>query len=134
LPIRFHHVNLASDKVPEMNAFYRDVVGLEELPEMEATRLDSAVRSTIDKFVHDGTTQLHLAVRDADLSFRTGHAVNPLGSGHIAFQTDDIDDVKARLTKHDIPFSDYGEWAIAGWYQIFFNDPAGNVVEIFQAR
>jgi glyoxylase I family protein len=107
-------------------------MGLDALPQLETARIGTTVRPGNGKFVHDGSTQLHLAVRDADLTFRSGHAVNPLGKGHIAFQVDDIAEVKARLAAHDVPFSDYGVWAIAGWYQIFFNDPAGNVVECFE--
>ena len=26
--------------------------------------------------------------------------------------------------------SDYGDWAIKGWRQIFFHDPDGNVIEV----
>jgi len=31
-----------------------------------------------------------------------------------------------------IPYSDYGDWAMEGWRQIFFYDPAGAVVEVHQ--
>ena len=31
-----------------------------------------------------------------------------------------------------IRYSDYGKWAIAGWYQVCLQDPDGNVVEVHQ--
>jgi hypothetical protein len=40
--------------------------------------------------------------------------------------------LKKRLEEKNIPYSDYGQWAMNGWYQIFFYDPAGNVIEVHQ--
>jgi glyoxylase I family protein len=68
------------------------------------------------------------------MGFRTGNTMNPLGLGHIAFRTDDIEAFKRRLTERGIPFSDYGSWAMDGGDQIFFHDPEGNVVEVHQDR
>ena len=82
----------------------------------------------------DGTIQMHLAERDLDVAFRTGHAVNPLDRGHIAFRTDDIEAVKKRLDEKGIRYADYGNWAMNGWYQIFFHDPEGNVIEVHQVQ
>lgn len=57
---------------------------------------------------------------------------NPLERGHIAFRTDDIEAIKARLTERGVPSADFGAWAIEGWHQIFFHDPEGNIVEVHQ--
>jgi glyoxylase I family protein len=84
------------------------------------------------KVVTDGQTQVHLATKDLGVGFRTNHIVNPLERGHIAFRTDDIEAFKKRLEEKNIPYSDYGQWAMNGWYQIFFYDPAGNVIEVHQ--
>lgn len=29
-------------------------------------------------------------------------------------------------------YCDYGRWAIAGWHQVFLQDPDGNVIEVHQ--
>ena len=79
-----------------------------------------------------GQTQVHLAATDLGVAFRTKHVVNPLERGHIAFRTDDIEAFKKRLEEKNIFYSDYGQWAMNGWYQIFFYDPAGNVIEVHQ--
>jgi catechol 2,3-dioxygenase-like lactoylglutathione lyase family enzyme len=133
MELKLHHVNIASDKTLEMDRFYRDVLGLRGAPELEGIRVGAVVKTTTDKFVDDGRIQFHLAWRDADLAFRSGHVVNPVERGHLAFRTPDIEQVKAELTAKGVPFSDYGIWAMSGWYQIFFHDPSGQVVEIFQA-
>ena len=39
---------------------------------------------------------------------------------------------KVLLREKKIPFADYGEWAVKGWYQIFFEDPEGTVIEVHQ--
>ncbi len=68
-------------------------------------------------FVADGQTRFHLATRD-------------LG---VAFRPDDIAAFKGRLEEKGVPYADYGKWAMNGWYQIFFYDPEGNVIEVHQA-
>ena len=80
----------------------------------------------------DGEVEFHLARRDVDLGFRMKHVINPLDRGHFCFRTDDIEAFKRRLEQKKIPYSDYGTWAMAGWYQIFFHDPDGNIIEVHQ--
>ena len=36
------------------------------------------------------------------------------------------------LDEKGIPYSDYGVWAMADWYQVFLQDPDGNIVEVHQ--
>jgi glyoxylase I family protein len=121
--------------VPATDAFYRTVLGLAQEPGLGAVRVTTAGGyAGRVAFVTDGTTQLHLAERDLGVGFRTGHAINPLERGHIAFRTDDLAAFRRRLRERGIPFADYGAWAMDGWEQIFFHDPEGNVVEVHQDR
>jgi catechol 2,3-dioxygenase-like lactoylglutathione lyase family enzyme len=83
--------------------------------------------------VTDGQTQFHLATRNLGLAFRTGQAVNPLDRGHIAFRTDDIGAFKRWFEEKGVPYADDGTWAMNRWYQIFFQDPEGKVIEVHQA-
>jgi hypothetical protein len=73
-------------------------------------------------FVSDGHVQNHLAQKNLNICFRTGHAINPLEREHIAYRTDDIDAFKAHLEENGISFSDWVEKAVAGWKHIFFYD------------
>jgi catechol 2,3-dioxygenase-like lactoylglutathione lyase family enzyme len=132
MKIKLHHVNLVTADVPEMEAFYRDVMDLQPEPSLGGGRVTAQGYAGDVAFVSDGDIQFHLATRDTGVGFRTGHAVNPLHSGHIAFRTDDIEAFKKHLEAHGVPYSDYGKWAMNGWHQIFFYDPQGNCIEVHQ--
>ena len=132
--LKLHHVNLSTTNVEAMDDFYRHVLDMQPEPKMEALRVKQQGYAGDVSFVTDGTTQMHLAQKDLRVGFRTGQAVNPLEKGHIAFRTDDIEAFKRRLEEKDIPYSDYGAWAMKGWQQIFFYDPDGNVVEVHQVE
>jgi glyoxylase I family protein len=130
--IKLHHVNLCTKDVAAMDEFYRGVLDLRPEPALSGNRVTAEGYPGKVAFVSDGDIQVHLAEQDLAVTFRTGQAINPLHSGHIAFRTDDIEAVKKRLEEKGIPYSDYGTWAMSGWHQIFFYDPDGNVVEVHQ--
>ncbi len=134
MKIKLHHINLCTTNVPAMTDFYRKVLDLEGEPALESARVVSQGYGGEVGFVTDGDIQIHLAERDLGVAFRTGHAINPLERGHIAFRTDDIEAFKQRLQDKGIPFSNYGAWAMNGWEQIFFYDPDGNIIEVHQVR
>ncbi len=132
MKLTLHHVNFATDNVDRLDRFYRDVLnmGAEEndLPVREKSRGYPGDVS----FLTDGRIQFHLAEKDLEVGFRTGHAVNPVDRGHIAYRTDDIEAFRNHLKKKGVSFSDYGDIAVSGWQQIFFYDPDGNVIEVHQ--
>lgn len=129
-----HHINLSTENVARMDAFYRDVMRLTP-PETDLPTLEKAKGYAGDvAFVSDGDIQLHLAQRDVAAGFNTGHIVNPVSHGHIAYRTDDLAAFRAHLEAQNIPYSDWGNAAVAGWHQIFFYDPDGNVIEVHQAE
>jgi glyoxylase I family protein len=133
MQLKLHHLNLTTKNVEAMDEFYKQVMDMKPEPEMNALRVTTEGYSGGVSFITDGTTQVHLAEQDLGVAFRTGQAVNPLERGHIAFRTDDIEAFKKRLNEKGIPYSDYGGWAMAGWHQIFFYDPDGNIIEVHQA-
>ena len=132
MKLTLHHVNLSTGKVAEMDRFYREVLCLdtatEDLPVLEKTKGFSGDVA----FVTDGHIQTHIAERDVMAGFRTGQIVNPVERGHIAYRTDDLDAFKAHLDAQGVPYSDWRNAAVAGWRQIFFYDPDGNVVEVHE--
>jgi glyoxylase I family protein len=133
--IKLHHLNLTTSNVPALDKFYRDVLGLDQETSRNANRVATSDPNGYGgkvAFVTDGTTEMHLAERDLSIAFKQKQAINPLERGHIAFRTDDIEAFKKHLDKKGIPYSDYGAWAMGGWYQIFFQDPDGNTIEVHQ--
>ena len=99
MKLQLHHINLSSDKVDKMNEFYLKVMNLqtetEGLPILEKNKGYSGDVA----FVSDGKIQTHLAEKDLDVCFNTGHSINPLEKGHIAYRTDDLNAFKKHLDK-----------------------------------
>ena len=69
---------------------------------------------------------------DLTIANKHNQEINPVEKGHIAFRTDDIEEFKAHLREKNIRFSDYGTTFAKEWHQIFFRDPAGNIIEVHQ--
>jgi catechol 2,3-dioxygenase-like lactoylglutathione lyase family enzyme len=134
MKLELHHINLSTHKVDEMNDFYLKVMKLktetEGLPVLEKKKGYSGDVA----FVSDGNIQTHLAEKDLNVCFKTGHSINPLEKGHIAYRTDDLDAFKQHLEGLGINYSDWGETAVAGWKQIFFYDPDGNIIEVHEVK
>lgn len=132
MKLTLHHINLSTDKVAEMDSFYRDVLGLaretQGLPVLEKGKGYAGDVA----FVTDGHVQTHIAQKDVLAGFKTGQTVNAVSHGHIAYRTDDLEAVKTHLAAKGVPFSDWGHTAVAGWKQIFFYDPDGNVIEVHE--
>lgn len=132
MKLKLHHINLSTDNVARMDAFYRDVLGLqretEGLPVLEKNKGYSGDVA----FVSDGAIQTHLAEKDVLAGFNANKIVNPLEKGHIAYRTDDLDAFISHLEEKGVPYSDWGHAAVAGWRQIFFYDPDGNVIEVHE--
>ena len=133
MKLTLHHINLSTENVDKMDEFYQNIIGLSDdvdgLPKLEKKKGYAGDVT----FVSDGAIQMHLAQKDIHAGFRAQQYVNPVSRGHIAFRTDDIEAFKAHLKQHGIPFADWGNQAVAGWHQIFFYDPDGNVIEVHQA-
>ena len=127
---KLHHINLSTNNVSSMKAFYKNILFLETEESDLPTLQEGGFYSGEVEFLSDGSVQTHLAEIDNDLSFKTGLAINPLARGHVAFRVDNLDEFKKHLEDKSINYSDWGEKAVSGWRQIFFHDPDGNIVEV----
>jgi len=135
MEFKFHHLNLCSENVERLSAFYRSLLDLDRIEDDEhrrTTPTEGASYSAPVDFVTDGAVEFHLATKDHEVGFRFNQPLNPLHAGHMCFRTDDIEGFKKRLEEKGIPYADYGVWAMANWYQIFFQDPDGNMIEVHQ--
>ena len=132
MKLELHHINLSTQDVKKLETFYRDILFLdtqsEDLPTLEKEKGYSGDVS----FVGDGKVQMHLAQKDLSVNFKTGHFINPVEKGHIAYRTDDIEAFKKHLKENNIEFTDWGDIGVSGWHQIFFYDPDGNIIEVHQ--
>ena len=135
MKISFHHINLVSKNLEELNNFYKNILTLDSIPEQQFPRTEANQNKGYDgkiKFVTDGNIQLHLAEKDLTVAEKNKKHINPVEKGHMAFRTDDIGEFKTILNKNNIKFADYGTTFAKEWYQIFFYDPEGNIVEVHQ--
>ena len=132
MKLELHHINLSTRDVKELERFYKDILFLdtqtEDLPTLEKKKGYSGDVS----FVGDGKVQMHLAQKDLSVNFKTGHFINPVEKGHIAFRTDDLQKFLKVLKENQIPYADYGTTFAKEWHQVFFHDPEGNVIEVHQ--
>ena len=132
MKLELHHINLSTQDVKKLETFYKDILFLDtqsdDLPTLEKKKGYSGDVS----FVGDGKVQMHLAQKDLSVNFKTGHFINPVEKGHIAYRTDDIEAFKNHLKENNIEFTDWGDIGVAGWHQIFFYDPDGNIIEVHQ--
>lgn len=135
MKLKLHHINLSTERVGEMDEFYRDVMCLDTADDdVPVLKNDEDVYTGDVAFISDGDMHLHLARKDVMAGFRTGKLVNPVEKGHIAYRCDDIAAFKAHLEAKGVPYSDWGNSAVAGWHQIYFFDPDGNVIEVHQVE
>jgi catechol 2,3-dioxygenase-like lactoylglutathione lyase family enzyme len=135
---KFHHMNLCTDALPRLTKFYTTLFDLGTIRDDEHTRVNfdrnsNGYSGAVD-FLTDGAIEFHWAERDIDTGFKLNQIINPMARGHFCFRTDDIKGFMRRCDELGIRYSDYGKWAIAGWYQVFLQDPDGNVIEVHQPR
>ena len=118
-----------------MNNFYRDILGMDEIPVDKFPRTKETKNigySGQINFVTEGKIEMHLAERYLNVGFKNNQKINPVEKGHIAFRTDDLEAFIKKLEKDNIPYSDYGTTFAKEWHQIFFYDPEGNIIEVHQ--
>jgi catechol 2,3-dioxygenase-like lactoylglutathione lyase family enzyme len=128
MSIELHHVNVPTYNSERMVSFYQEALGLKPFT---VERLASTKpRGTV--FLRADTGEVHLAPPEPYLLSTNDHAVNPILRGHHAFRVSDVEEIKDNLGRLEVPFSDYGVWALKGWHQMYFHDPEGNVIEVQQ--
>jgi catechol 2,3-dioxygenase-like lactoylglutathione lyase family enzyme len=128
-------MNICTENVQETSAFYQAIFGLSRINDAEHTLAGADTEDRFEgmvDFLTDGAVEFHITKKDVNLGFQMKQFINPLERGHFCFRTDDIEGFKQRLEAQQIPYADYGKWALAGWHQIFFHDPNGYIIEVHQ--
>ena len=127
--MRIQHVGLVVSDLDRSRAFYAGPLGLEEVPRPANFTFDGA-------WFRSGGTEVHL-LSDAHA---TGGAGQPDPGGgkergmthHLAFEVDDLDVACARLAEHGVELEGGPMPRGDGYMQVFFLDPDGHVLELFQ--
>jgi catechol 2,3-dioxygenase-like lactoylglutathione lyase family enzyme len=135
MKFKYHHMNLCTEDVSRLSKFYQSIFGLNRIQDEEHGLASAETANRYDgqvEFLGDGQVEFHITKKDHNTAFRMNMPINPIQNGHFCFRTDDIEGFKKKLEEQGIPYADYGKWALKGWYQIFFHDPDGNIIEVHQ--
>jgi catechol 2,3-dioxygenase-like lactoylglutathione lyase family enzyme len=133
---RLHHVAIPVRNVRKTAEFYKALFDMEETPFPMASG-GGSFRDTKDvvALFDDGNdgAQLHLNLATPELTWENPELhVHPVLNGHYAIEVDDIEEVKERLRSKKVHFDDRGQWAYAGYHQVYLYDPEMNVFEVNQ--
>ena len=131
-----HHVNLEAKDVRTAAAFYATILGMAEgswtFPESRGYIPAAPDRLALFPDGRQSHTGLHLIKADPEFAGRNGLSHNPSVGGHVAIEVTDLKAVLRRLDAAGIRYSDAGVFAIPGVWNVYVEDPEGNLLEINQ--
>lgn len=129
MPIRIQHVGLVVSDLERSRRFYAGALGLEEVPRPPNFTFDGA-------WFRFGGTELHLLAEEHTTG---GAGPGDAGEGatrglttHLAFQVEDLAAACARLADHGVALTGGPMPRGDGYDQVFFLDPDGYVLELFE--
>ncbi|QKV53396.1 VOC family protein [Comamonas antarctica] len=118
-----HHLQLAfrAGNAPAMRHFYRDLLGLTELPDEPA---EGAAR-------REATLRFAAGGQRIDLVGVAQWQPLPAVS-HLAFEVQDLSSLRARLRAAELALVE--TQGLAGFARFYLKDPAGNQLEFLEAE
>ena len=127
--MRIQHVGLVVSDLEGARRFYGEALGLEEVPRPPNFTFAGA-------WFRFGDDEIHL-LAEADTTGGAGQGDAGLGAAqglthHLAFEVDDLDAACARLERSGVPLTGGPMPRGDGFVQVFFRDPDGYVLELFQ--
>ncbi len=111
------------DKLPDLIAFFRDVLGLTQIPRPPALDAMGSGAWMVDA---DRTVSFHLIVNENTLRPGSDAKITPAGR-HTAWKIRDVGAFRARMTALGVPFQEIGN--LTGDPQLFLLDPQGHTWE-----
>ena len=129
MPPRLQHCGLIVADLESSRRFYRDALGLEEVPRPHNFRFAGA-------WFQVGDDQLHLLVEAVTTARAGGADPGPSAkmglANHVAIEIDDLTKARARLDEQGVALIGGPMPRGDGYDQIFLRDPDGYVIELFQ--
>jgi catechol 2,3-dioxygenase-like lactoylglutathione lyase family enzyme len=127
--MRLQHCGLVVADLERSRRFYAEALGLEEVPRPPNFTFAGA-------WFRVGEDEIHLlAEADTTGSAGTGDPGSSAAFGlahHLAFEVDDLDAACARLEEAGVPLTGGPMPRGDGVTQVFFRDPDGHLLELFQ--
>ncbi len=127
--MRLQHAGLVVSDLERSRRFYAEALGLEEVPRPPNFTFAGA-------WFRFGDYELHL-LAEADTTSEAGQADAGAGTAyglthHLALEVDDLDAACKRLAEAGVPLTGGPIPRGDGVTQVFFLDPDGYVLELFQ--
>lgn len=127
--MRIQHVGLVVADLDRSRRFYAKALGLEEVPRPPNFTFDGA-------WFRFGGTEIHL-LAEAHTTGGAGQADPGPGAAkgmthHLAFEVEDVEAACARLAENGVALEGGPMPRGDGFVQVFFRDPDGYVLELFQ--
>jgi catechol 2,3-dioxygenase-like lactoylglutathione lyase family enzyme len=118
---QLHHVNVTVPKSLEEAAkhFYREVMGLQEVPKPESSRGRGGAWYQL------GPTQLHLSIENLEGA--------PLSKRHVCYTVADLAAAEERFRSAGVEIIP-DDQPVPGWSRFYVRDPGGNRLEIAAAE
>jgi catechol 2,3-dioxygenase-like lactoylglutathione lyase family enzyme len=109
------HVNIAIPRAKEAEVlrFYREVLGLLEIPK------PAELRARGGAWFEAGHAQIHISLEDVE---------GPQSRRHVCVLVSDLDAARQTMTRHNVAIEEGG--TAEGLTRFFVRDPAGNRLEI----
>jgi catechol 2,3-dioxygenase-like lactoylglutathione lyase family enzyme len=127
--LRIQHVGLVVSDLDRSRRFYAEALGLEEVPRPPNFTFDGA-------WFRFGGTEIHL-LAETHATGGAGHADPGAGAArgmttHLALETQDLAVACNRLAENGVELVGGPMPRGDGYVQVFFRDPDGYVLELFQ--
>lgn len=131
-----HHMNLESMDVRGSINFFCNLVGMIEGKWLAPVKkgdfsIDPSELAILP--LSNNNRGLHIIKPDEGFGWRNDFAHNPSIGGHPAFTIKNISNLKTKLDKENILYSDAKVYAMPGFYQIYLYDINANMLEVNQA-
>ncbi len=127
--MRLQHAGLVVSDLERSRRFYSEALGLEEVPRPPNFTFAGA-------WFRSGDDELHL-LAEVDTTGEAGQADPGAGAAfglthHLAFEVDDLETACRRLAEAGVPLTGGPMPRGDGVTQVFFRDPDGYVLELFE--
>ena len=131
-----HHMNLESMDVRGSINFFCNLVGMIEGKWLAPVKkgdfsIDPSELAILP--LSNNNRGLHIIKPDEGFGWRNNFAHNPSIGGHPAFTIKNISNLKVKLDKKNILYSDAKVYAMPGFHQIYLYDIDANMLEVNQA-
>jgi catechol 2,3-dioxygenase-like lactoylglutathione lyase family enzyme len=129
MSMRLQHVGLVVSDLERSRRFYGGALGLEEVARPPNFTFSGA-------WFRFGGTEVHL-LAEADTTGGAGQTDPGAGAAqglcaHLALEVDHLDAACVRLAEHDVALEGGPMPRGDGYVQVFFRDPDGYVLELFE--